>query len=132
MAASKHDFNIEQGTSFRLSITHKDNEGNIINISNYCARLIWTTNDGITYTFSTLTNGPDYRFTVDGPNGQFLLLLPASTTNNYNFNTAKYDLEIQSPSDLYVGGGKQTLRILYGLVTITKRYSSISSPLDCA
>lgn len=132
MAASKHDFIIEQGTSFRLAITYKDNDGNIIDISNYCARLVWTTNNGVSHTFSTLnTDYSTYKFTVDGTNGQILLLIPANTTNSYDFNTAKYDLEIQSPNDLYSGGGKQTLRILYGIVTISKRYSSTSSVLDC-
>lgn len=132
MAASKHDFIIEQGTSFRLAVTYKDNDGNIIDISNYCARLVWTTNNGVSHTFSTLnTDYSTYKFTVDGTNGQILLLIPANTTNSYDFNTAKYDLEIQSPNDLYSGGGKQTLRILYGIVTISKRYSSTSSVLDC-
>lgn len=132
MAASRHDFTIEQGTSFRLAITYKDNDSNIINISNYCARLIWTTNNGTTYIFSTLNNDySEYKFTIDGPNGQILLLIPSSSTNNYDFSTAKYDLEIQSPTDLYNGGGKQTLRVLYGVVTIVKRYSATSTVLDC-
>ena len=131
MAASKYDFSIEQGSSFRFSIIDKDTEGNIIDISNYCARLIWTTNEGTVYTFSTDHTGTDYKFSIDGSNGQILLLLPASTTNNFHFNTAKYDLEIQSPNQLYVGGGYHTSRILYGVITITKRYSLIPSILEC-
>lgn len=38
MAASKYDFSIEQGTSFRLAITYKDKDKNPIDITNYCAR----------------------------------------------------------------------------------------------
>jgi hypothetical protein len=40
MAATKYNFSIEQGTSFRLSLTYKDKDKNPINITNYCARLI--------------------------------------------------------------------------------------------
>jgi hypothetical protein len=132
MSAKKYDFSIEQGTSFRFSITYKDSDGVPLNLTNYCARLIWTTNDGIVSTFSTQNNDySQYKFTIDGPNGQLLLLFPAESTNDFNFNTAKYDLELQSPNDVYAGGGKEVVRLLYGIITITKRYSLINTQLDC-
>lgn len=133
MSASRYDFSIEQGSSFTLSIVYKDSEQNIINLAGYCARLIWRTNENTIKTFSTLdTNYNEYFFTIDEANGLIKLLLPATTTNNFDFKTAKYDLEIQNDNDIYVGGGKQTLRILYGLITIKHRFSQSDTKLDCA
>jgi hypothetical protein len=133
MAASKYDFPIEQGSSFRLAIVYKDKDNVIVDITNWCARLIWKTNNNTTQIFTTENNDPTlYDFSIDGPNGKITLLLPASITNNFNFNIAKYDLELLSDDELYSGGGKQTSRILYGTVTITKRYSQSSILLECS
>lgn len=132
MAASLYNFSIEQGSSFKLLINYKDSDQNPINLTGYCARLTWRSSNGIITVFSTLeAPNSDYSFAIDGPNGSILLLLPISTTNNYNFKTAKYDLELQSPVDLYTEGGKETIRILYGTVTIVKRYSETNTNLDC-
>jgi hypothetical protein len=132
MAAGKYDFAIEQGTSFRLSLIYKDQSGNPVDLTGYCARLIWKTNTNTTQIFnSDNIDHSIYKFTIDDINGKLTLLLPASTTNSFAFNTAKYDLEIQSPDDLYQGGGKFTTRILYGAVTIVKRFSQSSTALEC-
>lgn len=132
MSASKYDFTIEQGSSFRLAIVYKDKDSNIVDISNWCARLTWKTNAGVTQVFTSENNDPSlYDFSIDGPNGKITLLLPASITNSFSFNSAKYDLELQSDDDLYTGGGKQITRILYGSVNIIKRYSQSSDLLGC-
>lgn len=132
MAASKYDFSIEQGSSFRLSLIYKDKNSEIVDITNWCARLIWTTNNNVTQIFTTENNDPSlYSFDIDGPNGKITLLLPASITNGFNFSTAKYDLELRSDDDLYAGGGKQTTRILYGMVSILPRFSRASGLLEC-
>lgn len=132
MAASKYDFSIEQGSSFKLSLTYKDKNNTIIDISNWCARLLCVTNNNTTQIFTTENNDPSlYSFTIDGSNGNITLLIPANVTNNFNFNTAKYDLELQSDDDLYSGGGKQITRILYGIITITKRFSQSNTLLSC-
>jgi hypothetical protein len=133
MAASKYDFSIEQGTSFRLSIVHRDDSGDPINMTGYCARVIWKTSSGETMTFnSENTNNSQYKFTIDPLNGKITLLIPASVTNNYAFTNAKYDLEIQTPQDLYLGGGKNVERVLYGTVTILKRFSQSTEQLSCS
>lgn len=132
MAASKYDFSIEQGTSFRLAITYKDKNKNPIDITNYCARLTWTTNIGNTQVFTTENTDPSlYSFTVGGSNGQIILMLPASITNTMDFAVAKYDLEIKSDTDLYQGGGKEVARLLYGTVTLIKRNSKSSAGVNC-
>lgn len=132
MPAKQYDFPIEQGASFRLSLTYKDSNDNIIDLSNYCARIILKINNNEYKTFSSLnTDYSEYKLTIDGPQGIITLLLPAATTNNFSFTNAKYDLELQSPQDLYSGGGKYTIRVLYGTISIIKRYSQSTTLLDC-
>ena len=132
MAASKYDFSIEQGTSFKLSLIYKDSGGTPVNLTGWCARLVWKTNTNITQIYSSDNADHSlYKFTIDDPNGKLTLMIPSSTTNNFNFNTAKYDLELQSPDDLYAGGGKYTTRLLYGIVSIVKRFSSNTSNIEC-
>lgn len=133
MSAGKYDFKIEQGTSFALSLIYKDNEGNPVNLTGWCARLVWKSNTGVTQTFTSENlDYSHYKFTIDELNGQLLLQWPAITTNGFDFATAKYDIELQSPAELYVGGGRVVKRILSGTATIIKRYSQATSNLECA
>ena len=131
MAASKYDFSIEQGTSFRLSFIYKNASGVAQDLSGWCARITWVTNSGSTQEFSSDTTNSVYSLDVDGLNGKVTFNLPAETTNNFNFYSAKYDIELQSPDEIYVGGGKYTTRILYGVVSIIKRFSNTSDKLEC-
>jgi hypothetical protein len=133
MAASKYDFSIEQGTSFRIALTYKDHQKNPIDITGYCSRLIWTTNTGQVQVFSTEnTDLSLYRFTIGGVDGKIILMLPATITNTFDFSFARYDLELRSDTDIYIGGGKEISRLLYGTITIIKRNSKIISEIDCA
>jgi hypothetical protein len=131
MSAGKYDFSIEQGSSFTLSFIYKDGDNNPVDLTGWCARLIWKTNTGTIETFSTETINASYRFDIDEPNGKLVLQFPASVTNNFNFNSAKYDLELQSDDDLYNNGGKYTTRILYGTITLIKRFSQTNTVLEC-
>lgn len=140
MSAANHDFSIEQGSSYRLAIVYKDADRNPIDITDWCARLTMKTaykdiakknlSSTLVYT-TTNTNYSLYKFYIDGTEGKITFLLPSDVTNNYDFDTAKYDLELQSPDDFYTNGGNFTIRILYGLITITKRNSGSNTALDC-
>jgi hypothetical protein len=133
MAASKYDFTIEQGTSFKFSLIYKDSNNVPIDLTGWCARLSLKSNKNTTHIFSTLNlDHSTYKFSIDEPNGKITLLIPANTTNMFNFNIANYDLELQSPDDLYDGGGKYTVRLLYGQINIVPRYSQNSTVLDCS
>lgn len=133
MSASKYDFNIEQGSSFRFSLVYKDADGNPIDLTNWCARLIWTTDKATTQTFtSTNADLSLYKFTIDAAQGRLNLLIPPETTNSFSFSRAKYDLELHSDDDLYSGGGKNIIRLLYGNVTLLKRYSNTGNLPECS
>lgn len=132
MSASKYDFSIEQGSSFKMAMVYKNNDGNIIDLSGWCARIVWTTNLNQVQVFSTQnTDYSVYKFVLDGSEGKMTLLFPSSTTNNFNFSSARYDLELQSPDTLYSNGGNYTIRLIYGTISISKRYSKNNTELDC-
>ncbi len=132
MPASKYDFSIEQGTSFKLAIIYKDNTGTPINITGWCSRLIWTTDEGNVQVFSTSNvDYSIYKFQITGAEGKLLLQLPAVTTNQFLFSKAKYDLELKSPNEMYSGGGTEIIRLVYGTVKITPRYSEYNTVLAC-
>jgi hypothetical protein len=132
MSASQYDFPIEKGSSFKLSLVYKDNNGNIIDITGYCARLTWSTDTGVTTTFTTdNVDLSEYSFTIDGPTGKITLLIPASKTETFAFDNARYDLELHSNIDLYTGGGKEVNRIIYGTINIIRRNSDTTTTLAC-
>ena len=72
-----------------------------------------------------------YKFQIIGADGKLLLQIPANTTNMFTFNKAKYDLELESPQDMYVGGGKEIIRLIFGTVKIITRFSENDTLLDC-
>jgi hypothetical protein len=132
MPASKHDFSIEQGTSFTLSLTYKDSTSQPIDISDWCARLIWTTDLDVVQIFTTANLDHEiYKFDIIGVDGKLLLQMPANTTNQFTFDKAKYDIELESPEDMYAGGGKEIIRLLFGTVKIIHRFSEDNTVLDC-
>lgn len=132
MAATKYDFSIEQGSSFKLSLVYKDSNNNAIDLTNWCARLTWKTNSGTVQTFTTENIDYSlYKFTIEPAIGKLILLIPAATTNTFTFYSAKYDLELQSDDDLYIGGGKSIIRLIYGNITIVKRFSQSNTVLEC-
>lgn len=131
MSAAKYDFSIEQGSSFKFVFIYKDQNSEPIDLTNWCARLTWTTHAGDTEVFESGHDGADYKFSIDEANGKITFMIPSDITNDLNFSTAKYDVELQSPDDLYTGGGKYTIRILYGTITLIKRNSKYTTNLDC-
>jgi hypothetical protein len=132
MSAQQYNFSIEQGSSFELTITYTDNNGNPIDLTGWCGRITISRDDNIIDIFLTTNiNLSLYKFNTDPLNGKLFLQIPATTTNEYSYNIGKYDLELESDEDIYFGGGKDIRRLLYGDITIIKRYSETSNLLDC-
>lgn len=132
MPATQYDFNIEQGSSFKISLVYKDKDKNIIDLTDWCARLTMKTSNNSVLVFDTTNvDYSVYKFSIDGPNGKIILLIPAETTNNWTFKKARYDLELQSPDEIYSGGGKYTTRLIYGNINIVKRFSLSPSDMSC-
>lgn len=130
MSAGQYDFNIEQGTSFGMSLVYADS-GNIpIDLSSFsCARMQWNTNIDTVYQFTTNnTNSGLYLFEFDTPlsSGIINFKIPASITAGYNFTSANYDLELESVTEFYPGGGPQVIRLLEGTITVIPEITKIN------
>lgn len=131
MAAGTYNFSVEQGASFGLSIEYANASGIPIDLSSFShARMQWNANDQSVYQFTTNnTNSGLYLFEFGSPSSSGLInfKLPASTTGGFNFTSANYDLEIESISDFYPGGGPQVIRLLQGTVTILPEITKFNS-----
>lgn len=121
MPAANYNFTIEKGTAFVISFEYKDNDNNIINLTNWVARLRWKDNTDAITTFVTNTRNSDYEFIITPEDGKITLKIPAAKTAAYTFASASYDLELQEPNDLYSGGGKKVFRILAGTISVLSR-----------
>ena len=107
MPAANYNFTLEKGTAFVISFEYKDNNENVIDLTNWVARLRWKDNNDVIKTFITDTRSSEYEFIITPADGKISLKIPASQTAAYNFTSAVYDLELQEPNDLYSGGGKK-------------------------
>lgn len=132
MSAANYNFNIEKGTAFVISFEYRNDANEIINLTNWCARLRWQDNQGNIQTFVTDTRNSNYEFIIEPTLGKIILKIPASVTAAYTFTTAGYDLELQEPNDLYSGGGRKVFRILEGNINTIARNVPDSDAFSCS
>ena len=130
MAAGSYDFPIEQGTSFGLSIVYANSSGTPIDLAAFsCARMQWNTSSNEAKVFTTNnTNSGLYSFSFGSPlsSGIINFKVPATVTAGYNFASAVYDIELETTSEFYPGGGPQVIRLLQGNITIIPEITKIS------
>ena len=132
MPASRYDFTVEQGSSYQIVFIYKDANKNPVDLTDWCARVVWKTNTGLIQEFSSTNNDlAQYTFSLNQNPGEIRFVLPATTTRTFDFASANYDLDLQSPDDFSNGGDKYVTRILYGTVTIIQRASSINTEDIC-
>lgn len=97
MAAGKYDINIEQGSTFKRTITWKNAAGNPIDITGYSARLHMreSVNAAITVLTLTTQNG---GIELGGALGTINLTASATDTSAILAKKGVYDLEIEAPN----------------------------------
>lgn len=120
MAATSHNFIIEQGSDFKISFQYLDEAGNNIDLTNWCVVLQWKTNGDDVYVFSNKSNTNDYSLTADNT-GRIVLQIPSRTTILYDFDSAVYDLDLQETTEQYFNSGLKTYRLVTGNIGIIKR-----------
>lgn len=130
MPAVNYNFIIEQGSDFILTFRYLDVNGNPVNLNNKCITLQWRSSDNANKaTFSNKANasyisaGWDIR--TNNASGDIIFRLASSLTNQFNFNTAVYDLDISETN----GSVFQNIRLATGTITIVKRNFSVLT--DC-
>jgi hypothetical protein len=134
MSAANYNFTIEKGTSFVIAFQYRDSSDVPINLTNWCARLRWIDNIGATGVFQTSTSNEDYSFTLDATNGKILFQMPAIKTASLLWTSARYDLDLQEPGDLYGSTlleNKKVYRILEGTITTISKNVDGYEPFNC-
>ena len=112
MAAGIYNFTIEQGTTFKRTFKYKDANGDGVDLSSHAVRMQIRKTIGGDLISSFTEEGTD-KFTVGGvANNEFTLIIAASTTAAYTFNTAVYDIEIEKDNEV--------TRLLQGKIKLSK------------
>lgn len=109
MPAGNYDLFIEQGATFKQSITWRDSVGNPVNLTGYEARLQIRTDLKSTTPIVSLTETAG--ITLGGVLGTIELLISASDTSAIAVTKGVYDLELESSDGIVT-------RLLEGKVVI--------------
>jgi len=123
MAAGKYSFIIEQGATTDFEIIWKDAEGSRSDLTGYHARMQIRSDYG---TNSTLYASLSSSLKADGTglnlsgslgnnplsSGSIGIFISAASSSTFNFNEAKYDLEVVS--------GSYVTRLLEGRIKLSK------------
>jgi len=123
MAAGKYSFIIEQGATTDFEIVWKDSTGTKVNLTNYHARMQIRSNygsEGTLYASLSSSLSPDGTgLNLSGSSGNNPLssgsigiYISAASSSAFNFNEAKYDLEVVS--------GSYVTRLLEGRIKLSK------------
>ena len=124
MAAGKYNFTIEQGTTVKLELAYKDASGSAIDLSGYSGRMQirpdYADNTKTSYIYlssSLATDGTGLNFSgSNGLNpptsGTIGINISAVSSSALNFETAYYDIEIES--------GSIVTRLLQGTIKLSR------------
>lgn len=107
---SVYKFTIDQGATWKLVSIWKDSTGNIVDITNYTAKIQFRRSAQDTlvlYELST-ANG---RIVLDGPNGKLTATASKEDTAAFKFVNAVFDVLLTSPA------GEAT-RLFSGAITV--------------
>ena len=128
MAAGIYNFTIEQGTTFQRTFKYKDASGNPLDLSNHSVRMQIRSDKADKTTSFLHEFGSGSEFSLQGSGGlfivsssaagiteldQFTLFISASTTQAMSFESAIYDIEIESTESIVT-------RLLQGKIKISK------------
>ena len=109
MSAGVYNFSIEQGTTFRRVLTLRDGNGDLINLTNYTARMQIRQEVESTQPLLTLTTS-NGRITLGGVNGTVTWFISDADTAAFS-SDGVYDLEI-------ISGNGEVTRVLKGKVRL--------------
>lgn len=112
MPAGTHDFEIEQGASFRLQFAWKDGLGAAVDLTSYTARMQVRASTSAPDVLLELTteNG---RIALGGSAGTVTLTLTPVVTAGLDWRRGKYDLELIAPDS-------SVTRFLQGQVSVSR------------
>lgn len=94
MAAGSYNIVCDQGATFGLSMTYKDANGAIINLTTYTARMQVRSKASAPTTILSLTSSPGAGITLGGAAGTIVISISASSTAALEPGDYVYDLEL--------------------------------------
>ena len=111
MAAGSHNFKIEQGTTFNNTLTYKQADDTAVDISGAQITLKAKDNRSDSTLVVDLSVGNGITIT-NAAAGQFTISIPSSTTANYTWNRADFDLDLtlSSTTERLVSGQIQIIK----------------------
>jgi subtilisin-like proprotein convertase family protein len=126
MPAVTYNFLLEQGSDFEIFFQYNDANNNPIDLSDKCVILQWVDSSKTNIQmFSTAALAQydvnDWSLTADN-RGRIRFRISANITQNYNFDTAIYDLDIISLSNKL-----RNIRLSTGTITLVKRNLALAS-----
>ena len=112
MAAGYYDLYIEQGATFYQEVVWKDSAGEVIDLTDYTARMQIRKTKQATTPLISLTTEND-RITIEAAEGKVILEIAATDTAEFSQFCGVYDLELISSTGFVT-------RLMEGAVTISR------------
>ena len=110
MSAGKYNINVEQGTTYSVRFTYKDDTNNPVDLTDYTAQIQFReTKDATTTIYDSSTGGD---ITLGGVDGTIDLSINTATTTAFDFDNCVYDLELTLDNE--------TIRLIEGRVYLSK------------
>jgi hypothetical protein len=129
MAAGKYNFTIEQGATIKFELQYKDSIGNPIDLTGYSGRMQirpdYADNTKKLYIYLSSSISPDgtglnfggLSGTMPPESGSIGLFISAVSSSTLNFETAYYDIEIES--------GSIVTRLLQGTIKLSREVTRL-------
>ena len=113
--AQTYNIQIDQGSTYTMTVEYQDAAALPINLTGYAGRMqVRTTVDG-TVVLAEFTSVPAAGIVIDGPAGTATLTITSEQTALYDFINAVYDLEVYDgavPADV--------IRLIQGRFLVNK------------
>jgi hypothetical protein len=111
MQAAQYDIAIEQGATYIRMFVWRNDDGPV-NLEGYTARMQIRRNPSAEdVLFSATTENT--LLSINAAEGKVTLVVPATTTETFDWRNARYDLELES-------SGGVVYRLVQGSVTVSK------------
>jgi hypothetical protein len=113
MSAGRYDIEIEQGATFSETLTLRDSNKDLVDLTDYTAKMHVRENIDDTTTLLTSEGvSPTITLTLGGVAGTVTIAISDDTTAALSFASAVYDLILISTTE--------TIRLLAGTVTLSQ------------
>ena len=112
MAAAKYDLNMSQGSTYHRLFRYGVKGGNQINLTGAAIYVDVLPSQQTTKTTYSTENG--YVIIQNPESGEFILDIPASVTDKFNWVKAKYQINIRFPNG-------EIRRIMQGTITCDRK-----------